>query len=187
MHNISNFFGPWDEKSRLFSRKQFCRVFITGYRPFRGIRWGKVISLSKKFRFFGIIFGGWTISLSFCKLLQSDVSKHRVTCVEKRNREKRTLKNYYSINFLFWVEKTSTFSKTVKHDSQNCSLRVQRKLFRNFPETTISVWKFLLFEREARISCQNVLRRVAKGAFYVSRATLWEKDDRSKLFCLWLL
>ena len=34
---------------------------------------------------------------------------------------------------------------------------------------------------------RNFLRRVPKGAFHVSRATLWEKDDKSKLFCLWLL
>ena len=39
---------------------------------------------------------------------------------------------------------------------KTCSLRIQRSIFRNFPETTIFVWKFLLFEREDRISCQKI-------------------------------
>ena len=37
-------------------------------------------------------------------------------------------------------------------------------------------WEFL----------RNVLLRVANGAFQVSSATLWEKDDKSKLYFLWL-
>ena len=36
-------------------------------------------------------------------------------------------------------------------------------------------------------SLLKILLRFAKGAVHVSIATLWEKDDRSKLFCLWLL
>ena len=36
-------------------------------------------------------------------------------------------------------------------------------------------------------SLLKVLLRVDKGAVHVSSATLWEKDDRSKLFCLCLL
>ena len=34
---------------------------------------------------------------------------------------------------------------------------------------------------------RKTLPRVAKGAFHVYTATLWEKDDKSKLNCLWLL
>ena len=36
-------------------------------------------------------------------------------------------------------------------------------------------------------SLLKILLMVAKGAVHVSSATLWEKDGRSKLFCLWLL
>ena len=66
MHNVSTFFWVRDKKSKAFSRKDFFRVFLTGYRAFRGIGWGKQISLSKKFFLFGIIFLDWAISLSFC-------------------------------------------------------------------------------------------------------------------------
>ena len=175
------------KESSAFNRKDLCRVFITWYRTFRGISWGKQISLSKKFFFFLASF--FYIEQFLCRFAVFLISCV-TTAIYVRGEEKLrklTLKNCYSINFGLWADKTWPFSKTVKHDSQNCSLRVQRNIFRNFPETTIIVWKFLFFEREDRISCRKVFRRVAKGAFHVSRATLWEKDGRSKLFCLWLL
>ena len=96
------------------------------------------------------------------------MSKHRFPCVEKRNWEKLTLTNCYTINFGLCAEKTWTFSKTVKHDSQNCSLRVQRKIFRNFSEATIIVWKFSVFEGKDRLSwlsCEKFYSGLPKAHF----------------------
>ena len=62
---IANLFGLWDEKKGFSSEKVFFRVFTTRIRASIGIFWGKMISLSKKFYFFVIIYGVWVISLSF--------------------------------------------------------------------------------------------------------------------------
>ena len=93
------------------------------------------------------------------------MSKHPFTCVEKRNWEKLTLKNCYSINFGLCAEKSWTFSKTLEHDSQKCSLRDQRKIFRSFSEATISVWKFSVFERKDRISSEKIYSGLPKAHF----------------------
>ena len=93
------------------------------------------------------------------------MSKHRFTCLEKRNSEKLTLKNCYSINFGFWAEKTWTFSKTVKPDFQNCSLRVQGNNFRYFSEARLLLWKFSDFERKDRISCGKVYSGLPNAHF----------------------
>ena len=128
----------------------------------------KKFSLSKKLFFsFWYHFSRLSNFFVILQFFQSVVSKHQYTCVEKRNWEKLTLKNCYSINFGLWAEKTWPFSKTVKHDSQNCSLRVQRNIFRNFSETTIFVWKFSIFEGKDQISCQKTYaglqRRISRA------------------------
>ena len=93
------------------------------------------------------------------------MSKHPFTCVEKRNWEKLTLKNCSSINFGLWAEKTWTFSITVKHDFQNCSLRVQGIIFRYFSEARLLIWKFSDFERKDRISCEKVYSGLRNAHF----------------------
>ena len=115
------------------------------------------------------------------------MSKHRFTCLEKRNSEKLTLKNCYSINFGFWAEKTWTFSKTVKPDFQNCSPRVQGNKFRSFSETKKNCMKIFGLWTGRSDFWWKILLRVAKGAFRMSSATLWEKDNESKLYFLWLV
>ena len=76
---------------------------------------------------------------------------------------KPTLKSCYSIVFGLWAENTWTFSQTVKHEFQNSSLRVQRNIFRNFSEATVIVWKFWVFERKDRISCENFYSGLPKA------------------------
>ena len=130
------------------------------------------IKLRKKvFPFQKVYFSFWyhfsRLSNFFVVLqfFQSVVSKQRFTFVERRNWEKLTLTNCYSINFGLCAEKSWTFSKTLKHDSQNCSLRDQRKVFRSFSEATISVWKFSVFERKDRIFCEKNYSGLPKAHF----------------------
>ena len=113
LHNVSTFFGLWDEKSKDCSRKSLFRVFATGYHASRGISWGKEISLNKSFILFCIIFGGWAIFLSFCKLLLSGVSKHPFTCVEK-NWEKVTLRKPLFYQFRTLSRKNLDFQQNSK-------------------------------------------------------------------------
>ena len=164
LHNVSTFFWAWDEKSRAFSRKDNSRVFTTGYRASRGLSWGKMISLSKSFVLFGVTFGDWAISLSFCLFLISWI-KTTIYVRGEKKLGKLTLKNCYFINFGLWAQKTWTFSKTVGHDSENCSLRDRRKNFKNFSEATIFVWKFCLFEWKGRISCEKFHSVLPKANF----------------------
>ena len=165
LHTVSTFFWVWDKKSRAFSRKVFFRVCITWYRAFRGISWGKLISLSKKF-FFLLVSFSW-IEQFLCRfaVFSSRCVKKAIYVRGEKKLRKLTLKNCYSINFGLWAEKTWPFSKTVKHDSQNCSLRVQRNIFRNFPETTMFVWKFSVFEGKDQISCQKNYAGLPKAHF----------------------
>ena len=109
------------------------------------------------------------------------MSKHRFTCVEKRNWEKLTLKKCFYINFGLWAEKFWTFSKTVKYDFQNRSLRMQMNFFRNFSRGKNVCMKNFGLRTETSASCEKLFLRVVEAAFHVSRATLWEKDDKSKI------
>ena len=87
LHTVSTFFWVWDKRSSAFSRKVFFRVFITWYRAFRGISWGKQISLSKKFFSFRCHFSRLSNFFVVLQFFQADVSKQRFTFVEKRNCE----------------------------------------------------------------------------------------------------
>ena len=60
------------------------------------------------------------------------MSNHPSTCGEKKIEEVNIEILFSSNNFGLWAEKTWTFIKTVKHDFQNCSLRVQGNNFRYF-------------------------------------------------------
>ena len=113
-----------------------------------------MISLSKKFCCFRYHF--WRLSSFFVVLQISSarVSKHQYTCLEKRNWEKITFKTVFLSISDIGQKKTWNYSKTVKHDFQNCSLRVQRKKFRIFSEARLIVWKFSVFERKDGSSCE---------------------------------
>ena len=93
---------------------------------------------------------------------------------------------FYSI-FGLWAEKTWTFSKTVRHDSQNRSLHAQMNIFRifsgikNICRKVFSQWTET---SDFRLKC---FLGVVKAAFQVSSATLRERGDESKLYILWLV
>ena len=124
-----------------------------------------MISLSKIFILSGILFGDWAISVSFCKFFLFSCVKTPIYVRGEKQLGKLTLKSCYSIVFGLWAENTWIFSKTVKHGFQNCSLRVQRNIFRNFSEATIIEWKFWVFERKDQISCESFYSGLPKAQF----------------------
>ena len=70
------------------------------------------------------------------------------------------------ISFGLWGEKTWSFSKSVRHDSQNRSLLVQMAIFRNFVmEAKLFEWKFSVIGRKHRISSENVFSGLSKAHF----------------------
>ena len=148
-----------------FSQKDIFTVFTTGYRASRGIIWEWVISISKFFILSGIIFGDWAISVSFCKFFSFSCVKTPIYVCTEKKWEKLTLKNFYSINFGIWAEKTWTVSKTVKHGFQNRSLRVHSNNFRKFSEARIIVWKFSVFQRKDRLSRKIFYAGLPKAHF----------------------
>ena len=159
--------------------------FFTGCCASRGICWGKVISLFKKFYSFWCHF--WKVS-NFVVVLQNSLVtclKARVTCVKNRNCENKQWNYFTSPIWDFELKKLGLSAK--KHDFQNCSLRVPRNKFRNFFWSKIKCMKIFGFWTERSVFLRYVLLRVAKGAFHLSSATLWEKDDRSKLYFLRLV
>ena len=84
------------------------------------------------------------------------------------------------INFGIGGEKTWTFSKIVRHDSQNRRLTVQMTIFRNFSGSK-TIWMEVFGHwTEKSVFRRKWFLRVVKGAFQVSSETLCEKDDRSK-------
>ena len=93
---------------------------------------------------------------------------------------------FYSI-FGLWAEKTWTFSKTVRHDSQKRSLSVQMNFYRKFSGSKNFCMKVFGQWTEISNFQRKCFLRVFKGAVHVSSATLWEKDDKSKLYILWLV
>ena len=140
---------------------------------------------------FFIVFGVWVISLSFCKIAQSGVPNHRSTCGEKKigeiNLRKICFLFLQKINFVFSAETTWTFSKTVRLDSQTRSLHVQTVIFRYFSGSKNICRKIFGHRTETSDFQRKGFLRLVKGAFQVSSATLREKDDKSKLYILWLV
>ena len=186
---IATFFGLWDEKNRVFCQKVFFRVFTTRIRASREMFWGKMISLSKKFYFFYHL---WSMSDFFVFLAKfsTKVCQTSNQRAERKKLGKLTFEKVVflqKINFGFWAEITWTFSKTVRHDSQNRSLHAQMNIFRifsgikNICRKVFSQWTET---SDFRLKC---FLGVAKGAFRMSSATLWEKDNESKLYFLWLV
>ena len=175
------------KKNRASNQKVFFRVHTTKIRGSKEMFWGIKISLSKKFYFSVLLFGVGAISLSFCKFLQSGVSNNQSTCGEKKMKKLFFEKLFSSTNFGFWVEKTWTFSKTVRHDSQKRSLHEQMNIFRIIFGSKIICMKVFRHWTEGSDFLRKCFLRVVKGAVHVSSATLWENDDRGRLYFLWLV
>ena len=184
---IANFFGIWDEKKGILVKKFSSGFIKTEICTSREKFWGKMISLSKKFYFSVIIFGVWVISLSF--LQNSLVRCVKPPIIVRREKIRETnLEEMFSLNnFGLWAEKIWTFSKTLRHDSQNRSLHVQMIIFRNFSGSK-TIWMEVFGHwTETSDFPRKCFLRVVKGAFQVFSATLWEKDDESKLYILSLV
>ena len=147
-----------------------------------------MISLSKKSSFFCYQF--WSLS-DFFVFLQNCLVRYvkPPIIVQREINGKYNLEKLFALNnFVFWAEKkTWTFSKTVGHDSQNRSLHMQMKTSRNFSGSKNICIKVFGHWTEASDFLRNVLLRVAKVAFQVSSATLWEKTDKTKRYFLWLV
>ena len=111
----------------------------------------------------------WSLSDLFvfvAKFFSQVCQNHPSACRENKIGE-INLENLFSLNnFGLWVEKTWTFSKTVRHDSQNLSLHVQMNIFKKkFPEAKIIVWKCSVIERTHRFSGENVFSGLSKAHF----------------------
>ena len=124
-----------------------------------------MISISKVFILSGINFGDWAISVSFCKFFLFSCVKTPIYVRGEKQLGKLTLKSRCSIVSGLWAKNTWIFSKTVKHASENFSLRVRRNTFKIFSEATKFVWKFWVFERKYRISCKKIHSGLPKGHF----------------------
>ena len=145
---MCNLLGLWDEKSKDFSRKSLFRFFATGYHASRGISWGKVISLTKKF--YSILYHFWRLSNFFVVLQIASFRcvKTPIYVCRKKKLGKSNIKKTVILSISdFEQKKTWSFSRTVKHDSQNCRLRVQTNNFKNFSGVTTNIWKFSVFDR----------------------------------------
>ena len=183
---FANIFGLPDEKNRAFNQKVFFRVFTTRIRASREMFWGKMISLSKKYYFFYHL---WSMSDFFVFLAKfsTKVCQTSNQRAERKKLGKLTFEKVVflqKINFGFWAEITWTFSKTVRLDSQNRSLHVQMNIFRNYSGSKIICMKVFGHWTKTSVFLRKGFLRVVEGAFQVSSAIPWEKDDKSKLYIL---
>ena len=71
---------------------------------------------------------------------------------------------FYSI-FGLWAEKTWTFSKTVRHDSQNIAYICRWSLSEVFMEAKFFVWRFSVIEWKHRIPSEKVFSGLSKAHF----------------------
>ena len=151
-------------KKRAFSQKLVFRVFTTGNRASREMFRGKRISLSRKFFF---CYHFWSLSDFFVFLQNCLVRCAKPPIIVQREiYGKINLEKLFPLNnFGLWAEKTWTFSKTVRQDSQNRSLRVQRNKFRIFFWARLIVWKFSVFEQKDGISCELFSSGLPKAHF----------------------
>ena len=181
---ISTFSGVWDEKSGSFSQKVFFRVQPTKFRASRAIFWGKSFLFPKCFFLLSILEFDWFLCL-FPKMF------NQVCQITDQLAEKKiwgvNLENCFLNHFWTLRKKTCTFSKTVRHDSQNRSLPVQKTIFRKFPGSK-TIWR-KVFDHWTETSDfgRKCFLRIVKGAFQMSSASLLERDDKSKLYILWLV
>ena len=169
-------------EKRVFLSKSFFQGSTTKSSRFRrNISMKKDLSFEKVF-FFCCHF--WSLSDSFV-LLQSCL----VRCVkppiivQREINGKYNLENLFSLNnFGLWAEKTWTLSKTVRSDSQNCSLHMQMKIFRFFSGSKNICLKVLGHWMEASNFRWKCFLRVVEGTVHVSSATffgLWDEKNGS--------
>ena len=132
----------------------------------------------------------WSLSdffVFFAKFL-SQVCQTNDQRAETNKMGKLTWKKLFSLNnFGLWAGKTWIFSKSVRHDSQNRSLHVQMIVFRKFSGSKNICMKVFGHWTETSDFQRKGFLIVFKGAFQVSSATLWEKDDKSEFYVLWLV
>ena len=69
------------------------------------------------------------------------------------------------INFGFWAETTWTFSKTVRHDSQNIAYICRWSLSEVFMEAKKFVWRFSVIEWKHRIPSEKVFSGLSNAHF----------------------
>ena len=172
-------------KNRAFSQKVFFRVFTTEFRASREMFWGKKDLSFEKVLFFCYHF--WSLSdfFVFCAKFFSQVCQTTDQRAERNKMGKLTWKTCFFNQF--WTlrkNKTWFFSKTVRHDSQNCSLPGQLTNFRNFSGSKNICMKVFGPWTETSEFQRKGFLRVFKGAFKVSSATLWEKDDEREFYIL---
>ena len=129
----------------------------------------------------------WSLSDLFvfvAKFFSQVCQNHPSACRENKIGE-INLENLFSLNnFGLWAEKTWTFSKTVRHDSQNLSLHVQMNIFKKISGSKNNCMKVFGHRTERSVFRRKCFLRVVKGAFQVFSSTLWEKDDKVNFtFC----
>ena len=130
LNMIANFFGLRDEKKGLLVKKIPSGFLQQEFALPEKCLEEKWIVFRKSFIFL-LSFSEfeWFICLC-CKILWSGVSNHRSACGENKSGEINLEKLFSLNNFGLWAEKTWTFSKTVRHGTQNPSLHVQMNIFK---------------------------------------------------------
>ena len=175
-------------KNRAFSQKVFFRVFTTEFRASREMFWGKKDLSFEKVLFFCYHF--WSLSdfFVFCAKFFSQVCQTTDQRTERTKLGKLTLKNCF-IN-QFWTLRKKKLGFSAKQWGMNlktvaylCSWPFSEI----FLETKIFVWKISVIERKHRISHGNVFSGLSKAHFKCSVQHFEKKDDKSKLYVLWLV
>ena len=167
------------------------KIFFQGSTN-KNSRFRRNISMKKDLSFEKVFFfccHVWSLSDSFVLLQNCLVRCAKPPIIVQRAIiGKINLENlfFYSI-FGLWAEKTWTFNKTVRHDSQKRSLSVQMNFYRKFSGRKTFCMKVFGQWTEISDFRRKWFLRVFKGAVHVSSATLWGKDDKSKLYILWLV
>ena len=155
-------------------------------------RFQRSISMKKDFSFekvFFFCYHFWSFS-DFFVFLQNCLVRYVKPPIflQREINGKYNLEKLFSLNnFGLWAEKTWTFSRLVRLDSQNRSLHVQMNIFRNFSGSKNICMKVFGHWTETSDFRRKCFVRVVKGAFQVSSATLWERGDKSKLYILGLV
>ena len=166
---ISTFFGLWDEKLGLsvkeffsgFNQQKFAlleKYFDEKRFPFRKSFLFLLSSL--EFEWFVCLF-----AKLFSLVCQTTDQRRERKNIGEINLRKICFSFYKKINFGFSAETTWTFSKTVRHDSQNIAFICRWSLSEIFMEAKIFVWKFSVNERKHRIPSEKVFSGLSKAHF----------------------
>ena len=181
---ITIFFEKWTwyqpstdfemKKKRAFSRK-VRGSYNKNSRFQRNFMRKKIFLFRKSFIFLLSFFKlEWFLCLfanSFSQVCQTTNQREERKKIGEIKLEKLCASN----NFGLWDEKTWSFSKTVKHDSQNRSLHEQMNNFRKFYGSKNIGMKVFGHWTEILDFWRKLLLRVAKGAIQVSSATFQKK------------